>query len=215
MHGAIFKGYRVLWNGILYILLNNSRWCFSLLAYMFSPTAAKLGPEAWVLGLQSRCGPLLRPSTVFSPDLQPTAGKTLAAGASEQVLIMTHVYGFILINLKHDKPASPSILDTLHHSDNTSEVDLIPYLSRLFIAGCIRIVPYAWIMSSSVSWVKLVDFYVTVVAAKKGNRCLWNPPGLLMEHNKDAIWQFLLSYHCSAHSFLTLVPQCFVVFECK
>lgn len=121
----------------------------------------------------------------------------------------------LLLLMNHNRSLVKQNIFTLHHSDNTSKTDFISYLSQLYIVGSTHIVLYAWIMSSSVSWVKLVDFYVTVVAAKKGNRCLWNPPGLLMEHNKDAIWQFLLSYHCSAHSFLTLVPRCLVVFECK
>lgn len=70
-------------------------------------------------------------------------------------------------------------------------------------------------MSSSVKYGKWAHFYTTVVAAKRGNRCLCAPPRLLMERNKDAIWQFLLSNHCSLHSFLTLLPRCFVVFEYK
>lgn len=53
-----------------------------------------------VLVLQSRCCPLLGPCTVLWPDLQPTAGKMLSAGHLEQVLLMTHTYGFIFIQFE-------------------------------------------------------------------------------------------------------------------
>lgn len=87
--------------------LNRSMWYFGLLAYIFSPAAAKLSPEPLVLGLRSRCGPPLGPCTIFCPDLQPTAGKTLTAGTSVQVSIMTHMHGFISFNLEHCEPATP------------------------------------------------------------------------------------------------------------
>lgn len=53
-----------------------------------------------VLVLQARCCPPLGPCTDFCPDLQATAGKMLSAGHSEQVLLMTHMYGFIFIQFE-------------------------------------------------------------------------------------------------------------------
>lgn len=47
--------------------LNRSMWCFGLLAYIFSPAAAKLSPEPLVLGLRSRCGPPAGPLYHFLP----------------------------------------------------------------------------------------------------------------------------------------------------
>lgn len=41
--------------------LNHSMWYFGLLAYIFSPAAAKLSPEPLALGLRSGCGPPAMP----------------------------------------------------------------------------------------------------------------------------------------------------------
>lgn len=75
---------------------------------------------------KSRCGPPLGPCALFRPDLQATAGKTLSAGTTEQVPLMTHMYGFISFNLKHCEPTSPPTqnlyLETLLRDSNEREL---------------------------------------------------------------------------------------------
>lgn len=39
----------------------------------------------------SRCGPRLGPRSLYSPDLQPTAGKILSAGSQKQVPFTNHI----------------------------------------------------------------------------------------------------------------------------
>lgn len=57
--------------------------------------------------------------------------------------------------------------------------------------------------SPCVKWLKLVDVIRFGVAVKRGNRCLFSSSRT--SHNKDAIWQFLLSNQHFEQRFLAML----------
>lgn len=78
---------------------------------IYPPAASEFSPEKPIgsrppVQVMPPAGP---PSPCSRPDLQPTSGKTLSAGPSEQVLPMTHTCGFNSFNLKQSEPATPPI----------------------------------------------------------------------------------------------------------
>lgn len=95
--------------GNVSFLTTRTTWYFGLLAYIYSPAATELSPEKPIGSRPS--GQVLPPAgpplpfsgLIFSRLL----GKRSQQEPSEQVLLMTHTYGFISFNLKHSEPATP------------------------------------------------------------------------------------------------------------